>query len=290
MAAVGAGWAWAEMGKTINSLGGFDYGIDFNFSNLDFGNLGAALENAQRDIADKELQTSIDAAQGGVDPVTAAQGSNNLAMGTAIVDDGLAIAPESPQVESAAGVGTQSVTDIGGTDFSGPRPVGALATVDDPESVYADVAKDRYDFVRSTIRPFQDSLIDELEDDSLIRQAPADALVQANLAEGISRRNLSRFGATESMAARTQRSRGNQYARSIAVTDALNNARVNQLDKNQALLNTLVTSANTINKTVLGQLGAAAGLQQGRERALSSAKSQAKQNKYGIIGSLFGSI
>lgn len=269
--AVGAGWAWTEMGKTLGSVGGYDYGIDFNFGNLDFGNLGAALENAQRDLADreKELQVSVDAVQSGA------------TMGTAIVDDGLALAPEAE---------TQSVTDIGGTGFSGPRPVGALAPVDDPESIYADVAKDRYDFVRSTIRPFQDSLIDELEDDSLIRQAPADALVQANLAEGISRRNLSRFGATESMAARRQRSRGSQYARSIAVTDALNNARINQLDKNQALLNTLVTSANTINKTVLGQLGAAAGLQQTRERALSSAQSQAKQNKYGIIGSLFGSI
>ena len=152
------------------------------------------------------------------------------------------------------------------------------------------MAKDRYDFIRTTIRPFQEGLVDQLEDDSLIRQAPADALTQTRLAENISTRNLSRYGIRETAAARRQRGMGQQFVRTVAVTDAINNARIGQLDKNQALLNTLVNAASAINRTAMGQLGTAAGLQQQREAAYSNARSAARQNKYGIIGSLIGSI
>ena len=297
---VGAGWAWTEISKTLGSLGFGSGGFDLN---LDFSNFNFPAVDNKVEQARKELEGSIAAAQG-ADPMAEVQGSTTLGVantGSARNPDGTPANPgantpsstlpiaEVP-IETAEGVGTQEVTEIGDVDYGGPQPAGPLAEVDDPDKAFADVAKDRYDFIRTAIRPFQEGLVDQLEDDSLIRQAPADALTQTRIAEDISTRNLSRYGVRETAAARRQRGMGQQFVRTVAVTDAINNARIGQLDKNQALLNTLVNAASAINRTSMGQLGTAAGLQQQREAAYSNARSAARQNKYGIIGSLIGSI
>jgi len=295
---MGASWAWTEISKTLGSLGYGSGGFELDFSNYNFAGVDNKVEQAK-----KELEDSIAAAQGS-DPMAEVQGSTSLGVantGSARNPDGTpanpgANAPSAPPpiaevpIETAEGVGTQEISEIGDVEYGGPQAAGPLAEVKDPDKAYADVAKDRYDFIRTTIRPFQEGLVDQLEDDSLIRQAPADALTQTRLAEDISTRNLSRYGVRETAAARRQRGMGQQFVRTVAVTDAINNARVGQLDKNQALLNTLVNAASAINRTSMGQLGTAAGLQQQREAAYSNARSAARQNKYGIIGSLIGSI
>ena len=107
-------------------------------------------------------------------------------------------------------------------------------------------------------------MIGQLDSDELIQQAPVDAYNQSVLSEDIARRNLSRFGVAETRAARMQRATGNQLVRTIGVTDAVNNARLQQDTSNQELLNTLVNAAQGINKTALESLGTAAGLQIGR--------------------------
>ena len=68
----GAGWAWTEIGKTLNSLGFGSGGFDFDFSNYNFPAVDNKVEQAK-----KELEDSIAAAQG-ADPMAEVQGSTTL--------------------------------------------------------------------------------------------------------------------------------------------------------------------------------------------------------------------
>ena len=82
---------------------------------------------------------------------------------------------------------------------------------------------------------------------------------------------------------------GQQFVRTVAVTDAINNARIGQLDKNQALLNTLVNAASAINRTSMGQLNTAAGLQQQKRQRivmLDRLPDRTSMELSGLIGSI----
>lgn len=165
-----------------------------------------------------------------------------------------------------------------------------LQEVDDPEQLFADIAEQRANFVEDIIRPYQDQLIEQLDSTELIDQAQEDAVQRSEIQEGIDQRNLSRYGVQETGASRAARRTGNQLTRSLAETDALNNARLQQRTANQNLLGELVNLSLGLDRTTLGQLGQASALQGQRESAYTRAQAQAKAQRYGFIGSLFSMI
>ncbi len=192
-----------------------------------------------------------------------------------------------PYLDSMSGI-IDSFAEGGGiTPSSTPRP---LEEVDDPEQLFADIAKDRADFVEEIIRPYQDQLIEQLGSTALVDQAGEDAAQRSEIQEGIDRRNLSRYGIQETGAARAARRTGGQLTRSLAETDALNNARLQQRTANQNLLGELVNLSLGVDRSTLSQLGQASTLQGARESAYTRAQAQAKAQRYGFISSLFGMI
>jgi len=289
--------AWMEIGKTIGMLYGGNSPFTLDFSGLNFGNLDIGTLQTEAQKAEEKLNDSIAKAQAGAD------GPIDEVAATTIVDTGLAKNPDGspiaatpsldamPQnrIEPATGSEAQPVVETGTVDYD-TRVVGALPEEEDPDKAFAEVAEDRNQFVRSTVRPFEEAMIGQLESDELIQQAPVDAYNQSVLSEDIARRNLSRFGVSETRAARMQRATGNQLVRTIGVTDAVNNARLQQDTSNQELLNTLVNAAQGINKTALESLGTAAGLQIGRENAYSSARAASRSQRYGFFGSVLGML
>ena len=86
-----------------------------------------------------------------------------------------------------------TAVNIGSVNYT-PTTAPTLAEVDDPEQLFADVAQQRDEFVRSYVRPFQDALIEQLDSTALVDQAPEDAARQSDIQEGVARRNLSRYG------------------------------------------------------------------------------------------------
>ena len=288
---VGHGSAWMEIGKTLNSLGFGSGGFELDLSGIDFGNLDFGNVQAEAKKAEKQLQDNINKAQSGRDgPLNEDQAVKNAT--SPIASEPPPSGPPAaatPPVESSEGIGTQEASDVGTTDYA-PVYVTSLGEVKDPDKAFADVAKSRDRFVRSTVRPFEKSLLGEIDGDELIQEAPMDVYKQTTLGEDIAARNLSRFGVAETSAARMQRMTGNQLVRTIGVTDAVNNARLQQDTSNQELLNSLVNAAQGINKTALESLGTAAGLQINRENAYSSARAASRSQKYGFVGSLISAI
>ena len=286
---VGHGSAWMEIGKTLNSLGFGSGGFELDLSGLDFSYLDNVQTEAKK--AEKQLQDNINKAQSGRDgPLNEDQAVKNAT--SPIASEPPPSGPPAaatPPVESSEGIGTQEASDVGTTDYA-PVYVTSLGEVKDPDKAFADVAKSRDRFVRGTVRPFEKSLLGEIDGDELIQEAPMDVYKQTTLGEDIAARNLSRFGVAETSAARMQRMTGNQLVRTIGVTDAVNNARLQQDTSNQELLNSLVNAAQGINKTALESLGTAAGLQINRENAYSSARAASRSQKYGFVGSLISAI
>ena len=182
-----------------------------------------------------------------------------------------------------------TAVNIGSVNYT-PTTAPTLAEVDDPEQLFADVAQQRDEFVRSYVRPFQDALIEQLDSTALVDQAPEDAARQSDIQEGVARRNLSRYGVEETAATRNARNTSNQLTRNLAEADAVNNARLQQRTQNQNLLGQLVNLSLGADKTALGMLGQASSLQGARESAYTSAQASAKAQRYGFVGSLFSMI
>jgi len=182
-----------------------------------------------------------------------------------------------------------TAVNIGSVNYT-PTTAPTLDEVDDPEQLFADVAQQRDEFVRSYVRPFQDALIGQLDSTALVDQAPEDAAQQSDIQEGIARRNLSRYGVEETAATRNARNTSNQLTRNLAEADAVNNARLQQRTQNQNLLGQLVNLSLGADKTALGMLGQASSLQGARESAYTSAVASSKAQRYGFVGSLFSMI
>lgn len=301
---VGHGSAWAEIGKTLNALGYGGGGYTIDFSGLALPNVDQIKKNAE--VA---LTNNIAAAQQTtmMDPIEQAQQVSS----PAIVDTGLARTPQgemiSPEtgttagknnptldldIEGSGGTQARQATGIGTLDYTPAAVAAPLPEVKDPAKALSEVTRRQGEFERKTIRPFEQALIKQLEEggEELIAQAPLDVSVQATKAEGIAKRNISRYGFSETGATRQARNTAQSLARTVAVTDAVNNARIDQDSSNAALLNVLVGAGGTVNQLGLSALSGAAGMQQQRTNAFRNAQANAKAQKYGFIGSLFGMI
>tara|TARA_R100001510_G_C7656800_1_gene217255 strand:+ start:2548 stop:3387 length:840 start_codon:yes stop_codon:yes gene_type:complete len=277
--------AWTEIGKTMGVLMQNPYNIPFDFSGMSI-----QLNNTQfrKDLEEATLTKNIAAAQQTtmLDPIAQSQQVSS----PAIVDTGLARTPEGQMIDPETNNPTPP-PNFGNVDYS-PRAAGELAEVTDPAQTFADIAKRQGEFKRANIRPFEEALIKQIREgeDELVAQAPLDVARQATKVEGIARRNVSRYGFQETGATRQARNTAQSLARTVAVTDAVNNARLDQDSSNKQLLNVLVNAGSSVQQMGLGALGSAASMQGSRDNAFRQAQASSKAQKYGFIGSLFSMI
>tara|TARA_R100001460_G_scaffold108416_1_gene159521 strand:- start:11866 stop:12462 length:597 start_codon:yes stop_codon:yes gene_type:complete len=191
-----------------------------------------------------------------------------------------------PYLDTMSGI-ADSFAEGGRITPNSDRPLGE---VNDPEQLFADIAEDRASFVEDVVRPYQDQLIEQLGSTDLIDQAAEDATSRSRLQQEIDQRNLSRYGIREAGAARRARRTSAQLTGSLAQTDALNNARLQQRTANQNLLGQLVGLSLGVDQSTLSQLGQAASLQGARESAYTRAKAQQTAQRYSFISQLFSMI
>ncbi len=316
--------AWMEIGKTLNALGYGSSGFTFDFSGFAVPNVDQIKKDAEVALNDNiaaAQQTTM------MDPIAQAQQVSSPAVvdtGLARTPEGEMIDPETGatakkggglkniigernpiavaaeknnptldlDIEGSGGTQARQSTGIGTLDYTPAAVAPPLPEVKDPAKALSEVTRRQGEFERKTIRPFEQALIRQLEEggEELIAQAPLDVSVQATKAEGIAKRNIIRYGFSETGATRQARNTAQSLARTVAVTDAVNNARIDQDSSNAALLNVLVGAGGTVNQLGLSALSGAAGMQQQRTNAFRNAQANAKAQKYGFIGSLFGMI
>ena len=182
-------------------------------------------------------------------------------------------------------------TNIGTFNYRpGTYSADNLPAVSDPDKTFADVTKRQKEFVIGSVRPFEKQLLDRLDSTELIDQIPQDVEQQQEIAAGVARRDRERFGFERSQALANEQARAVQRGGALNLAGGLNNARLEQDAINRQQLNQLVDFAGGINRANLSSLGEAANLKTQRDNAYTSARAQAKAQRYGFIGSLFGMI
>ena len=140
------------------------------------------------------------------------------------------------------------------------------------------------------IRDFRDfeeqQIQDSTTDTSLIEGAREDAAIQSRVAQGIQQRNLERYGSELTPAERAEMARANQRGGALNLSNAVNNAQIQQEEANTRKLADLINVGQGVNRSSLGQLQSAAQDANSRKHAYKSAKAQTKAQNAGMVGSL----
>lgn len=162
-----------------------------------------------------------------------------------------------------------------------------LPTVSDPQAAYAAITRDEYMTFLRDYRGFEDTLINQAQNDtSLIDQARQDSVGASLLTQGIAQRNQARYGAALTPAQLQQQQVRLQRANTLGTLQSVNDARLNQREANTALLSDLINIGQGLNRSSQQGLASAASNASARAEAYNTAKAQQKQSTYQTIGSL----
>ena len=107
-------------------------------------------------------------------------------------------------------------------------------------------------------------------------------------AAGVQQRSLSRYGAQMTPAQMAASQRATSLGQSAGFAGAMNNAVLDQRDRNFALTSSLVGLGNNQLKLAMGDMAAAAGLASDREAQYQRDKANAHANNMNLLGSIIG--
>ena len=172
----------------------------------------------------------------------------------------------------------------------GARSLG-LPNVDDPEATFAGITRQDYMDYVNNFRDFEERLLNLTNDDSLVRQAQEDQATQNRIAGEVQQRNLERYGgAGLSNAQRQQQQRSLQRGGQLGMVNTVNNARIQQRQINNALLNELIGIGQGVNQNSLSGLGDASAMAANRAAAYKNAKAQHHSNMVGLGAAIIGAL
>ena len=169
--------------------------------------------------------------------------------------------------------------------------VGSLPSVSDPEATYAQITRQDYMDYVNNFRDFEERLLSLRDDDSLRQRAVGDQKTQNRIAQEVQQRNIERYGgAGLSNAQRQAQQRALQRGGQLGVVNTSNNARVQQRQINNALINELIGIGQGVNQSSLSGLGDASAMAAQRAAAYKGAKAQHHSNMVGLGAALIGAL
>jgi len=169
--------------------------------------------------------------------------------------------------------------------------VSNLPSVSDPEATFAGITRQDYMDYVNNFRGFEENLLNLTEDEGLMQRAREDQKTQNRIAQEVQQRNLERYGGGGlSAAQRQQQQRTLQRGGQLAMANTSNNARVQQREINNALLNELIGIGQGVNQSSLSGLGDASAMAAQRAAAYKGAKAQHHSNMVGLGAALIGAL
>ena len=162
-----------------------------------------------------------------------------------------------------------------------------LPVVSNADKAYADLTRREYQDFVANYGGFEDQLIKKAQTDtSLIDQAREDIAGASALTAGIQQRNIERYGGQLTRAQSQEMDRALQRGNTLGGIQAMNDARIQQKETNQALLADLINIGQGVNRASQSQLGQSAANEVSRKNAYQAAKAQSKSATYQAVGSL----
>jgi hypothetical protein len=158
-----------------------------------------------------------------------------------------------------------------------------MEQVDDPEAAFADITRQDYDDYLNNFRAFEKRLLDATNDTSIIDNARENAPKQSKLAAGVAKRNAERYGGGGlSNVQKLEQQRAQQRGGKLNLAGSVNNARIQQRQVNQSMLQELIGIGQGVNSNAMQGLGDAAGMASQRRNAYGQAKANYSSQMTGL--------
>lgn len=167
---------------------------------------------------------------------------------------------------------------------------GGLSNVSDPDKTFSDILRQDYNDYIDNFRDFEKQLLGMTDDTTLVDRSRRNAAQQAEVAAGIQSRNLERYGQGLSAAQIQQQQRAAQRGSALSMANTVNNARVQQRQMNQALLQELIGIGQGVNARALEGLGTAAQGAVQRRGAYKNAKASYASNMTNMGASILAAF
>ena len=160
------------------------------------------------------------------------------------------------------------------------------------DAVAAAVTRDQWNHYLKQFAPLEEQLVGEINDNSLVLGAARDSAKQNAVAEQSFNRDMSRFGVNTTGVQAKQMARMRSLGDAANNTYAINNARLDQRDRNIALGGDLMQIGRGVAGQGISGLGDVAGMAAQRNAANAQAKAQAsaqnRANTTSLVGSALG--
>ena len=168
---------------------------------------------------------------------------------------------------------------------------GELQDVKNPDSAYADILRQDYNDYIGNFREFEKRLLAMTDDTTLVDRSRENAATQSRIAGEIQQRNLERYGGSGLSAAQLQQQqRAAQRGSQLSMANTVNNARVQQRELNQALLQEVIGIGQGVNARSLEGLGTAAMGEVQRRGAYKQAKANYASSMIGAGASILAAF
>lgn len=158
------------------------------------------------------------------------------------------------------------------------------------DQIAAAVTRDQWNHYLRQFGPLEEQLVGEINDNSLVVGAARDSAKQNAIAEESFNRDMSRYGVNITGVQAKQMARMRSLGDAANNTFAINNARLEQRDRNIALGGDLMQIGRGVAGQGISGLSDAAGMAAQRNAANAQAKAQASAQQQAAIGGAIGTV
>lgn len=154
-----------------------------------------------------------------------------------------------------------------------------------PDNILAGITNREQQRFTQLYRPLQQDLISSLNDRSIVDGARATAAGAGEAGEARTLRNLRRYGLQQSPVEAQQAQRMAQIGQSLDFDSTINDARIEQKERNDGLRRQLIDVGRGVSDTANSGLGQAAGLQAQRDANNAANKAAGKAQTTQMLAS-----
>lgn len=154
------------------------------------------------------------------------------------------------------------------------------------DSTLANITREQWQHYVDTYGGVEERMANDVNSTEMIRDARSISATQNRLGQALQARSISRRGLNMTPAQRQAMEKNQSYAAALSSADAVNNARVNQRERNISLGNEMAMIGRKVNSDSYNGLGTAASLEASRNSANAQAKASSKASTLGAITSI----
>lgn len=176
------------------------------------------------------------------------------------------------------------------TTSGGPRSNGSASSssYNNPSEVLARITERDIQRYQEDYVPVEDRAIDSLRDMSIIDDAKARVGQTSTLATAKQRsaRELSRYGLRQTRSEQASQKANLRIGQAAGDADTMNNARLNQFDRNLGFRNELINIGRGVSEQANSGLASASEMQTNRNNANDAARAAQKAQNYQMAGAV----